>query len=215
MKYDGEYDDITDSHDPLRLYTLIERTVLSQTDDRNRVTLYRDAGMAVHNFEQNLLSKSQYYERFNTKVDVAIALGMSFCPTPMLQEEIMRDTKFNRAGGLVPKFKDLTDEEQASVIEQAQERYLTQLFIAHSGKQHAHLRRSLADDYTKGHDNYPDTRQDALRMLDTFSKNAVTPPTPSQGTAFAQKAGASDKKEGDKKKRVEFRKCFNCGKKVI
>jgi hypothetical protein len=54
-------------------------------------------------------------------------------------------------------------------MEQAQERYLTQILIAHSGKQHAHLRRSLADDYTKGHDNYPDTRQDALRRLNTRS----------------------------------------------
>ncbi len=63
---------------------------------------------------------------------------------------------------------------------------------------HDKIKNDLTDDYTKGSDNYPQTRLQALMLMDHYSK---TPPavTTSEGTAFAQ-SGKKKKKGGDKEK---------------
>ncbi len=84
---------------------------------------------------------------------------------------------------------------------------------------------NLLDDYTKGSDNYPQTRPQALMLMDHYSKSP-TAITISEGTAFAQ-SGNKKKKVGDKEKEPEATKdpkdydkewwkdkeCYKCGKK--
>ena len=71
-----------------------------------------------------------------------------------------------------------------------------------------HLQRKikddLLDDYTKGSDNYPQTRSQALMLMDHYSKTP-TAITTSEGTAFAQ-SGKKKKKVGDKEKEPETAK---------
>jgi hypothetical protein len=83
----------------------------------------------------------------------------------------------------------------------------------------------LSDDYTKGSDNYPQTRSQALMLMDHYSKTP-TAITTSEGTAFAQ-SDKKKKKGGDKKKKPKSPKdpkdfdkewwkdkeCYRCGKK--
>jgi hypothetical protein len=83
----------------------------------------------------------------------------------------------------------------------------------------------LSDDYTKGSDNYPQTRSQALMLMDHYSKTP-TANTTLESTAFAQ-SGKKKKKVGDKGKKPEAAKdpkdfdkewwkdkeCYRCGKK--
>jgi len=85
----------------------------------------------------------------------------------------------------------------------------------------------LLDDYSKGSDNYPQNRLQALMWMDHYS-NAPTAITNSEGTAFAQNGGKTKKGKGDKDKAKSHtpkdpknfdtewwkdKECYRCGKK--
>jgi hypothetical protein len=94
-----------------------------------------------------------------------------------------------------------------------------------SNSKHDKIKDDLSDDYTKGSDNYPQTRLQALMLMDHYSKTP-TAITISEGTAFAQ-SGKKKKKVGDKEKKPKAAKdpkdfdkewwkdkeCYRCGKK--
>ncbi len=83
----------------------------------------------------------------------------------------------------------------------------------------------MSDDYTKGSDNYLQTRSQALMLMDHYSKTP-TAITTSEGTAFTQ-SGKKKKMIGNKEKKPEATKhpkdfdkewwkdkeCYRCGKK--
>jgi hypothetical protein len=58
--------------------------------------------------------------------------------------------------------------------------------IMNSSTEHNKLKTSLADDYAKGQDTYPKNRQDALRLLDTFTRNAPPRVIESEGGPLLQ-----------------------------
>jgi hypothetical protein len=62
MKQDTDWNTVSISYDPFTLYRLIERNVLAQE-------------LSFYSFKQENLSNPQWYERFNTKVDVSGAIG--------------------------------------------------------------------------------------------------------------------------------------------
>ena len=70
MKQDIDWTSTGVSYDPLTLYRLIEKTILSQTEDQYPFATVYDQEMAFYRFRQEQLPNSQWYERFNTKVDV-------------------------------------------------------------------------------------------------------------------------------------------------
>ena len=67
-----------------------------------------------------------------------------------------------------------------------------------SNKDHDHLKNALSDDYAKDQDNYPTNPQQALLLMDKYSKSP-TVVTSSEGTSFAQKGkkGSEKKKSND------------------
>jgi hypothetical protein len=71
MKQDTDWNNVIISYDPLTLYRLIERTVLAQTEDQYLFATLYDQELLFYSFNQDNLSNSQWYERFNTKVDVS------------------------------------------------------------------------------------------------------------------------------------------------
>jgi hypothetical protein len=79
------------------------------------------------------------------------------------------------------KIEDLTSEELEKAEEAAEEGYLAYIMIMNSSTEHNKLKTSLADDYAKGQDTYPKNRQDALRLLDTFTRNAPPRAIESEG----------------------------------
>ncbi len=68
--------------------------------------------------------------------------------------------------------------------------------IKTSNSKHDKIKDDLLDDYTKGSDNYPQTRSQALMLMNHYSKTP-TAITTLEGTAFAQ-SDKKKKKGGDK-----------------
>jgi hypothetical protein len=77
MKQDTEWTNVSTSYDPLNLYRLIERTVLAQTEDQYPFTTVYAQELSFYSFRQETFSNPQWYERFNTKVDVGDDIGVT------------------------------------------------------------------------------------------------------------------------------------------
>jgi hypothetical protein len=75
MKQDTDWNTVSISYDPLTLYRLIERTVLAQTEYQYPFATVYDQELSFYSLKQDNLSNPQWYERFNTKVDVSGPLG--------------------------------------------------------------------------------------------------------------------------------------------
>ncbi len=87
------------------------------------------------------------------------------------------------------------------------------------------IKSDLSDDFTKGTNNYPETRQQTLLKLDQYTKKPLEI-TASEGTVFVKRGNKSgknsNKAKGDNKEKEssEYDKeyfkdkmCFRCGKK--
>jgi hypothetical protein len=100
------------------------------------------------------------------------------------------------AGNPAPvKFDDMTDDQQKTAREEAEERYISYVFLRQSGTPHNKLKVDLQNDFTTGDDHYPKNRQATLHVLDKYSKSIiVSPTTSSEGTSFAQKGGGKETK---------------------
>jgi hypothetical protein len=74
MKQDMYWAVVSKSYDPLTLYCLIERTMLAQTEDQYPFATVYDQELSLYSFKQETLLNPQWYERFNTRVDVSEAI---------------------------------------------------------------------------------------------------------------------------------------------
>jgi hypothetical protein len=223
MKQDPDWTMVSTSYDPLTLYRLIEKTILAQTEDQYPFATVYDQELAFYSFRQESLTNAQWYERFNTKVDVAEAIGVTRQHKVLLEYVAMES--HNQA------FATLTAVEQQAVREDAEERYISYAFLRQSGTQHSNLKVDLQNDFTTGDNRYPKNRQQTLHLLDKYSKTVVPKPNQSEGASFAQKKGgkggrggagrgnATDKDGGgaaQKPFNKEFwadKECFKCHKK--
>jgi hypothetical protein len=79
MKDDAQWEHVNKNHKPLELYALIERVVLRQTGDEYQGANIVDNLLSVLTIRQaNNISNAQWYERFNTRVEVAESVGIRF-----------------------------------------------------------------------------------------------------------------------------------------
>ena len=77
MKQDTEWNVVSTSYDPLTLYRLTEKTVLGQNEDQYPFATAYNQELGFYTFRKDNLSNLQWYERFNTKVDVGDAIGVT------------------------------------------------------------------------------------------------------------------------------------------
>ena len=70
MKHDPDWDTTSESYDPPTLLKLIEKKILAQTKDQYFYVTVYDKECALYGFHQHNLKNEQYYEQFNTNVDV-------------------------------------------------------------------------------------------------------------------------------------------------
>jgi hypothetical protein len=167
----------------------------------------------VANVEQGNSSNNEWYDWFNTKVEAAKSVGVSF--------------KFKKIWLEVHKaaYTLLQPDEQEAIRVSARERFLSYALIEMSNSKHDKIKDDLSDDYTKGSDNYPQTRLQALMLMDHYSKTP-TAVTTSEGMAFVQSGNM--KKKGDKdavkskaakdpkdydREWWKDKECYRCGKK--
>jgi hypothetical protein len=187
---------------------LIEKTILAQTEDQYPYATVYEQECALYSFSQHSLTNEQWYERFNTKIDVGSAIGVT------RQHKVLLEHTSQELHN--KKFCDLPDTDQDDVREKAEERYLSYIFLRQSGKQHTKLKVDLQNDFTTGDDRYPKNRQSTLHLLDKYSKSAlVTNPTTSEGTAFAQQRRIREEKDDTKKDPFDKiywkdKECYQC-----
>ena len=205
MKHDSDWIKTSVSSNPLLLMSMIEKTILAQTEDQYPHATVYDQELSLLQFHQNQLSNEQWYERFNTKVDVGGAIGITRQHKVLLEHAAQDVHKM--------EFAALPDADKITVREDAEERYLSYIFLRQSGKQHNTLRLDLSNDYTKGNDQHPKTRQATLHFLDKYSKTAVSAPTIQEGSSFAQKGGTRGRFDENDKKFWKDKTCYNCKEK--
>ena len=170
---------------------------------------------ALYTFAQNTLSNGQWYERFNTKVDVGNAIGVTRQHRVLLEHQSQETHQQD--------FFALSVQEQADIRDKTEERYLSYIFLKQRGKQHNKLRMDLQNDFTTGDNHYPKNRQATLHLLDKYSKSTVVSTTPHQGSAFAQEGGQQGGRGGrgrdtrnNKPYDVAYwkdKECYKCKKK--
>ena len=206
MKQDADWAAASTSYDPLTLYRLIEKTILAQTEDQYPFATVYDQERAFYSFQQDNLTNAQWYERFNTKIDVSEAIGVTH-QHKILLEFVAKET-FNT------EYANIFNADDAKAVrEDAEERYISYVFLRQSSKNHATLRAELSNDFTKGDNQYPRTRQQTLHLLDNYTTNKITTTVEkSEGVAFAQKGKQGKQKPYDKKYWKD-KECYNCGEK--
>ena len=65
------------SYNTLILLQLIEKMILSQTEDQYLFASFYDWELNLYTFHKGSMSNPQWYERFNTKVDVSESVGVA------------------------------------------------------------------------------------------------------------------------------------------
>jgi hypothetical protein len=158
------------------------------------------------------MSNPQWYEKFNTKVDVGSAIGIT------RQHKVLLEYVAQENHTLT--FAALSAKQKQAVREDAEERNISYAFLRQSGAQRGNLKVDLRNDFTTCSNQYPKTRQQMLHLLDKYSKTVVVPKTTSsEGSSFAQNGGRGGR--GSKgRATITFDKeywndktCFNCGEK--
>ena len=190
MKYDSTYSATIATKEPLKLFALIEKTVLAQTDDTNPLATFFATWSDLLSFHQDKLSNAQYDTEFTTKVDIALAPGYTFIQPVLLEHFVLHDKEFQKtpaSTGQPRKYNDLTASEKDAAEAAFQEKLLAHIFFCNSGEQHASTKTGYKEDYKKGNDYYPVTRQRALEILDTFIEKTPSAAV-SQGNSFSQNA---------------------------
>jgi hypothetical protein len=204
MKHDPDFDAAEKASDPLLLMNVIEKTVLAQTEDQFPFSTVYEQENTLFAFHQGTLTNAQWYERFNTKVAVGKAIGITRQHRVLL-EHVAKETHFD-------SFAKLSEGDQLVVREDTEERYISYIFLRQSGKQHNKLRTDLMDEYTTGTDQHPKTRQAVLHLLDKYTKSSMSQAPYHPESSFAQKGGKKQKKDAYDPDFYKDKTCFKCQK---
>ena len=142
MKQDVIWTAVATSYDPLQLISSIEKTVLSQTEDQYPFTIVYVQYLSLYGFHQNTMTTDQWYERFNTKVDVGTSIGVTRQNSVLLE--------WTSQSVHSASFQDITNDKRTEIQTNAEERYLAYIFLKQIAKTSEKLRTNLSDDYTTG-----------------------------------------------------------------
>jgi hypothetical protein len=196
MKQDKNWVTVSVSYKPLELNKHIEQVILKQTEDQYSVAVLWEQLSNVANAKQGNSTNNKWYDCFNTKVEVAKSVGVSF--------DFEKIWEYCALEAHKAAYTLLKPDEQEAVRVSAWERFLSYALIKTSNSKHNKIKDDFLDDYTKGSDNYPQTRLQALMLMDHYSKTP-TAITTSEGTVLAQ-SGKKKKKGGNKEKKPEAAK---------
>jgi hypothetical protein len=133
MKQDVDWEPVSTLYNPLRLYQLIEKTILAQMEDQYPFTTVYKQEFSLYSFRQETITNAQWYERFNTKVDVVSVIGVTH-QHKVLLEYVAQETH-------TQSFGDLTANQQEVVHNDAEEWFLAYVFLKQSGKKNMPISR--------------------------------------------------------------------------
>jgi hypothetical protein len=151
MKHDRDHDTVMRSADPLKLYALIEKTIMAQIEDKYPFETIYNSELRFYNGQQRDLSNDRFYNKFNTQSDVNKAVGIERIH-PTLVDYMTEQPHKGTA------FEDLPDANQELVKAKTMEAYLSYAFLQQAHKQHAKLKTDLRNEYAHGIDKFPKDR---------------------------------------------------------
>ena len=181
MKQDVIWTTVATSYDPLQLISIIEKTVLAQTEDQYPFAIVYEQELLLYGFHQNTTKNDQWYERFNTKVDVGTSIGVTRQHSVILE--------WTAQSTHIASDQDIANDQKIYIQTDAEEMYLTYIFLKQSASTNEKLRTNLSDNYTTGENKYPTSRQSTLHYLEKHSKSVVRAPIAQEGSSFAQRKG--------------------------
>lgn len=136
LKQDPSWAMVSKSYDPLQLYSLIEKVILKQTDDQYPFAAVVEQAVALFTACQGNMTNAQWYERFNTRYEVAKSVGAQFDNIEVLWEYCAG--MLNEGAGV--EYKNLSPSDQVIARANAEECLLAYLFIQNSSNQHDPLK---------------------------------------------------------------------------
>ena len=77
MKHDFNWDTARTRYDPLKFMDFIENTTLAETEYQYPFATVYEQEVAFYSYHQQNLTNNQWYERFNTNVDIRSAIGVT------------------------------------------------------------------------------------------------------------------------------------------
>ena len=164
MKQEINWEMVSIYYDPLEIIDLIEKTVLDQTEDPHPFEIMHEQELSLYGFQQNNLTSNQWYEKFNNEMDVGNEIGVT------RQYEVLLE--WNSQQVYNKESSELQDSEQETTRVDAEERYLTYIFLKQITKTSNKLKTDISDNYTTVEKN-PVTRQETFHYLEKHSKSIV------------------------------------------
>ena len=137
------------------------------------------------NFQQNNLNNNQYYDKFNTRVTVAKAIGIAWADPACLNWVIENVEPF-KAAHAGTDYEDLDKDIRALVRDKAEELYLGYVMTIQSAAVNDKLKTDMHNNFTVGTNIYPGSPQASLHLLDKYLKQVTVQPVQPQGHSFAQ-----------------------------
>ena len=104
MKQDVMWTTVATSYNRLQLIRIIEKTVLALAKDQYPFAIVYEQELLIYSFHQNTMTNYQWYERFNTKVDVGTAIGVTRHHSIILE--------WNSQSTHSASYKDITDDKK-------------------------------------------------------------------------------------------------------
>ena len=178
IKHDPDWDTASTSYDPLKFMALTKNTILSQTEDQYPFDTVYEQEVTFYSFHQQNRTNYQLYEKFNTKVYIGSAIGVTRQQKFPL-EYVAQESNV--------KYDDMSTEEQGDVKEYSEERYLSNFLLRKSGKQHNKLKTDIQNNFTTGYDSTPNIHKKTLHLLDKYTNNPMLSQPTSEGVAIFQK----------------------------
>ena len=121
MKQDVIRTTVATSYNPLQLISVIDKTVLAETEDQYPFAIVYEQELSLYGFHQNTMTNDQWYERFNTKVDVGTSIGVTRQHSVILE--------WTAHSIHIASYQDITNDQRIEIQADAEERYLAYIFL--------------------------------------------------------------------------------------
>jgi hypothetical protein len=126
IEADGQWDNINNGCDIIRLLELIRNYKVQRQMRRDEDDTLIEAERAVMNYKQNSLSDSKYYETFKDKVATADRLGAAIGEHPTRVQERLVEVAMDE--------NNPTEDKRRTATQEAKDKYLAWLFLVNSNK---------------------------------------------------------------------------------
>jgi hypothetical protein len=211
LKQSSDWAQVSSAFDVLGLTKLIKSIVFKFDDQKCLLVPLHQAKQTFYSLRQDTMTNAEYLEKFSNYVDIASSYDGQILDAAIL--EYIRDKLHPRTAASAQ-----TPLQRAIVQVAAKELCLAIAFIIQCDRCRYRklVLKELKNDFTKGHNNYPQDMVKAYQLLNKYqllNRYTQWKPTPSapqsEGVAFAQRGG----KQEDNKDWAANKTCYECGEK--